>query len=331
MLAGSQVWWLSLAIIVAIIALGFCSQSSQANLANENRVKTSVFLSPKFTLKPGSVADKFYYDINFPRGHIAIKDFNAEVVDEAGNPVPLQETYLHHWVVVRYYQRKGINGSQLKGHSGFLQSDYVIVRNAGICAHGLTQYFGLGSETRKTATAIPDPYGLEVGNPAEIPDGYEEKWFLNVHAIDTRGAVEKLGCTECRCDLYNVTKDGYGQPLKPGYVGGLECCYDETQCRVKEGFHSARRNLYMRYTVKWVEWDKSILPVQIYIFDITDTWKKSDESTGISTTHDCHVSIPFLIHNLGHIFMKRFRYMLFDTSYYYLKCFNNSTLKNSYI
>lgn len=287
MLGGPQGWFLS--FVTVFLGLCSCSQSSQAHLANENKVKTKVFLTPKVVLEPGSVANKYFHDIDFPRGHVALKDFNAEVVDEAGNSVPLQETYLHHWVVVRYYQRKGVHVSKHNGNSGFHQSDRIIVRNAGICNNGLSQYFGLGSETRKTATSIPDPYGIEIGNPAEIPDGYEEKWLFNIHAIDTRGAVERLGCTECRCDLYNVTVDEYDQPLKPGYIGGLECCYDETQCRVKEGFQSARRSLYMRYTVKWVDWDNSILPVQIYIFDITDTWKKSDESTGLSTKHDCHV------------------------------------------
>ncbi|KAJ0112000.1 hypothetical protein Patl1_01342 [Pistacia atlantica] len=129
----------------------------------------------------------------------------------------------------------------------------------------LGQYFGLGSETRGTETHIPDPYGIEIGNPAEIPEGYEEGWLLNVHAIDTRGVEDKLGCTECRCDLYNITVDEYGRRLRPDYAGGLLCCYDQTQCRVRHGFEGVRRNLYLRYTVKWVDWDR------------------------LSTEHDCRV------------------------------------------
>lgn len=53
-----------------------------------------------------------------------------------------------------------------------------------------TTFFGVGSETRHTDTSIPAPYALETGNPAAIPEGYEEAWYLNVHAIDTRGAVD---------------------------------------------------------------------------------------------------------------------------------------------
>lgn len=87
---------------------------------------------------------------------------------------------------------------------------------------------------------------------------------------------------KCRCNLYNVTKDEYGLPLDPNYMGGLYCCYDGTQCNVKNGFKSVERNLYMRYTVKWVDWSDSILPVKVYIFDVTDTW----ENTGVN---DCSV------------------------------------------
>ncbi|PWA45627.1 hypothetical protein CTI12_AA515910 [Artemisia annua] len=239
-----------------------------------------VYLSPKITQLPGSVSNKFYYDIEFPKGHIAIKSFDAEVVDEAGDPVSLKETYLHHWVAVRYYLRKGTKEAKHNSNSGFHQSDFIIARNAGVCNHGLTQFFGLGSETRKTSTYVPDPYGIEVGNPLEVPEGYEEKWLFNIHAIDTRGAVDAMGCTECRCNLYNVTIDEYGRPLNPDYEGGLYCCYDGTQCKVKNGLESVKRNLYLKYTVKWVDWSDSIVPVKIFIFDVTDTWQK----TGI---HDC--------------------------------------------
>ncbi|KAE8703488.1 putative carbonyl reductase [Hibiscus syriacus] len=113
--------------------------------------------------------------------------------------------------------------------------------------------------------------------------------MLNIHAIDTRGVEDKLGCTECRCDLYNVTVDEYGRPLRPDYKGGLLCCYDHMQCKVKQGFEGVRRTLYLRYTVKWVDMDSSVFPVKIYIFDITDTWKRTPSSTGINAEHQCKV------------------------------------------
>ncbi|XVF49486.1 hypothetical protein PTKIN_Ptkin04bG0016900 [Pterospermum kingtungense] len=263
--------WLILVGVLVTLTLPY----SQAFWGNENKIKTAVYLSPKFVLGPGSVGNVYFYNVEFPRGHIALKSFNAEVVDEAGKPVPLHETYIHHWAIVRYHAGKG-------------GSDYISGRNSGICQDEvLGQFFGSGSETRKTATHVPDPYGIEVGNPNETPSGFEERWFLNVHAIDVRGVEDKLGCMECWCDLYNVTEDEHGKALRPGYKGGLSCCYDGTQCRLKPGFEGIRRTLYLRYIVKWVDMDSSVLPVKVYIFDVTDTWKRSSDSTGSNAEHNC--------------------------------------------
>ncbi|KAK7303574.1 hypothetical protein RJT34_14483 [Clitoria ternatea] len=254
--------------------------SSSAFGKTENNTNIAVFLSPKIELSPGLVSNKYYYDVEFPRGHIALKSFNAEVVDEAGNSVPLEETYLHHWVVVKYHQPKNVS------HNNSL-SGIVVVRNSGLCEDDtLGQYYGLGSETRGTATDIPDPFGIVVGDPAEIPYGYEEKWLINVHAIDTRGVEDRMGCTECRCDLYNVTKDENGKPLSPDYKGGLLCCTDNTKCRLKKGFQGPKRNLYLRYTVKWINWDSFVVPLKIYIVDVTDTL---NISKGMVPRHNCKV------------------------------------------
>ncbi|KAG6666477.1 hypothetical protein CIPAW_01G033000 [Carya illinoinensis] len=246
-------------VTLAILLLAVSIKLSHAFQRNGHaKMKSAVFLSPKFVLGPGSVVDKYYYNIDFPRGHIALKSFNGEVVDEAGNSVPLHETYLHHWVTARYYQRRGATNPDHNGHLELDKSDHILVRNSGVCQNNSNgQYYGLGSETRGTATFVPDPYGIEVGNPADIPAGYEEGWLLNVHAIDTRGVEDKLGCTECR---------------------------------LREGFESAeRRSLYLRYTVKWLDWDEFIVPVKIYIFDVTDTWKRLENSTGQIAEHECHV------------------------------------------
>ncbi|XP_028765910.1 uncharacterized protein LOC114723833 [Neltuma alba] len=259
---------------------------SHALWRKESNVKEAVFLSPKFELEPGSVQDDYYYDIGFPRGHIAIKSFNGEVIDEEGNSVPLHETYLHHWLIVRYYQHKRVTNTG----NNESDSDQVIVGNSGLCpADTLGHYFGLGSETRGINTDIPEPFGIEVGNPAEIPNGYEEKWMLNVHAIDTRGVEDRLGCIECKCDLYNITKDEYGQPLRPDYIGGFLCCYHNTQCRVKEGLRLPKRSLYLRYAIKWVDWSDLIIPVRIYILDVTDNLQAPHGFKTLSTKHNCKV------------------------------------------
>lgn len=122
-------------------------------VSGANPLKTQVFLSPRFVLEPGLVSNKYYYQIDFPRGHIGLKSFNAEIVDETGKPIPLHEVYLHHWILLRYYAPK--NTRDVRNH-------HTIIKNSGLCDDGLSQYFGLGAETRKTATDIPDPYGIEI-------------------------------------------------------------------------------------------------------------------------------------------------------------------------
>ncbi|ESQ31755.1 hypothetical protein EUTSA_v10004141mg [Eutrema salsugineum] len=287
--------------VLLLVALS--TSPSHGFLGTEKKIKSAVFLSPKLVMNPGSVANPFLFDIDFPRGHIGLKGFDAEVVDESGNPVPLHETYLHHWVVQPYYVRKGFELSQrdMPRNHGFARqdpernlgsrSDYILVKNGGLCRNSVRHYFGLGSETRKTSTYLPDPYAIEFDNPEERPDGYEFKWLLNIHAIDTRSVVDKSGCTECRCDLYNVTIDEYGRALRPGYNGGLYCCYDKTQCLVRSGFDNGEktRTLYLKYTVRWVDWDTTVLPAKVYILDVTDSWERSQGSTGDSQEHYCHV------------------------------------------
>ncbi|XP_051202943.1 uncharacterized protein [Lolium perenne] len=240
---------------------------SEALNVRGHLLKSKTFCSPPILLAPGSVSNKFYADIDFPQGHLAIKSFDAEVVDENGVPVPLHETYLHHWVAEPYYALKNSN------HSTDTQKlpKGVLKRNDGVCKTTLGQYFGLGSETRHTATWVPDPYGIEAGNPEKAPEGYEEKWLLNVHAIDTRGVADKPGCTECKCSFYNVTIDEYGRTIPKNYIGGLNCCYDQTQCQVKEGFNGEVRKLFLQYKVTWLDWTDAVVPVKIYIFDVTDT------------------------------------------------------------
>lgn len=255
-------------------------------------LKSKTFLSPPILLRPGSVSNKYYLDIPFPRGHLALKSFNGEVVDERGAPVPLHETYLHHWVVEPYFAPTGATGTASSSNASSAESlslpgDIHIIpsRNAGVCRGTLGQYYGLGSETRRTATWVPDPYGIEIGDPARAPPGHAERWLLNVHAIDTRGVADKLGCTECRCDLYNATVDEHGRDIQPDYIGGLRCCYDQTRCRLSAEANGGAdtlspRKVFLRYTVMWREWSPAVLPVRIYIFDATDTAMAEGKQSG---------------------------------------------------
>lgn len=150
--------------LATILTILLVKQQLQTS-ANANAVKTKVFLSPEMVSEGGFVSNKNYFNIGFPRGHIGVKSVNAELVDERGYPVPLHEAYLHHWVIQRYLAPKNTAGIPKN------RGNVSIIRNSGICDAAVTQYFGLGAETRKTATDIPDPYGIQVGDPVGIPAG----------------------------------------------------------------------------------------------------------------------------------------------------------------
>ena len=87
MVRSSQVWFFCFVTLLLASALPY----SIALTVNEKGWKSDDFLSPKFELNPGSVSNKYYYNIDFPKGHLGIKSFNAEVVDERGTSIPLHE------------------------------------------------------------------------------------------------------------------------------------------------------------------------------------------------------------------------------------------------
>ncbi|KAK2400083.1 hypothetical protein QL285_049814 [Trifolium repens] len=162
----------------------------------QNPIKSATYLSEKFELRPGEVLAKALYDIEFPIGHIGVKSFDVDLVDEQGNSVPLYETYIHHWFALRYHVSKDKNMSH-DPNDPF--GGRIFKRNYGTCNGGiLPHYWGMGSESRGTSSKIPDPFAVELGNPEHIPKGWEEKWLFSLMFIDTRGTKDRKSCTECR-------------------------------------------------------------------------------------------------------------------------------------
>ncbi|CAN1761302.1 Late embryogenesis abundant protein 47 [Linum perenne] len=243
------------------------------------QLKSEVFYSPPFNTSPGEVTFKYFYNVDFPKGHLALKSFRADVVNAQGHVIPYNQIYLHHSSMSRYHQ---------SNNDGFISR-----RNHGVCQGDiLGQYVGIGTETRGSPIHVPDPYGIEIGDPDLVPDGFEEKWMLAVHTIDTRGAVDRVGCTECRKDLYNVTVDQFGVAFGSDYHGGLAVCYAGSKCRVRDGYDGATWSLRMRYEVTWMEWvAAAVVPVRLYIFDVCDDMKlRVDPSDGtVRAEHDCKV------------------------------------------
>ncbi|RZC19295.1 hypothetical protein D0Y65_006205 [Glycine soja] len=240
----------------------------------KNHIKTTTFVSKSFEMGLGSIAAKTFEDIKFPKGHIGIKSFDAELVNQEGNSIPSYETYLYHWFAIKYHKNitMSLNPKLHRPEDAFFK------RNEGTCNGGiLSHYWGFRVESRGTSSNILDPFAIEQGNPTKIKKGYEEKWLFNIMVIDTRGAQDKKCCIECRCDhmnlpkdFYNVTRDIHNQPLTTNYKGG---------------FQGSRRMVSFRYKISWVDWNKHQVPVKVYILDSTNRIR----SNGSKIIHDCQV------------------------------------------
>lgn len=198
---------------------------------NPNSVKKESFRSPPMRFRPGDVKNKFFH-VQGPKGHVGKRDFFAEIVDENGVSVPLHEVYLHHWIMMELALPKKKKSAaemtatvkEIMTKARNYHADDVVAPSHHHHHHlGRRQHlryatddkgedfialnvFGVGAETRGTLTRYPAPFAMEVGAPSAIPEGYERAWFLNVHGIDTRGAVNRMGCTECRSALLSKKK-----------------------------------------------------------------------------------------------------------------------------
>ena len=195
-------------ILLSIIILFFSTTYSIVLESDESYIKSTTFFSEKFEVGPGKIAMKTFLDINFPKGHIGVKSFDVEVVDEDDNFVPLYEAYLHHWFAVKYIEN--VSMSHYIKQTNDLHNGIKYERNDGMCqGFLLPHYWGLGGELRGTSLNLPDPFVVEVGNPTKIKHEFNEKWLLSIMVIDTRDTHDRKGCTECRCKLMNLPKDFY--------------------------------------------------------------------------------------------------------------------------
>lgn len=213
-----QVWGLMVLCIVAMAATAAAAESTC------NPVKTASFRSPKLTAQPGEVNNKYFVG-EAPKGHIGIVSFTADLVYDSGEKVPLSDVYLHHWVMLEVLVPKKHSERHLNhflkhlkkrtardGMMMYHTHNHPAVNIASFEAPGgnrkigagvryskkVLNFYGKGGETRKTASALPAPYVVESGNPNVVTEGFVNAWILNVHGLDARGAVDAMGCSECR-------------------------------------------------------------------------------------------------------------------------------------
>jgi hypothetical protein len=209
MAAKTQIWCLLLMCLAAVAAGRVITQEG-GSACGSLQVKKVKYLSAPLTAMPGEVNNK-YFPAEFPKGHIGIKSLNADLVYEDGAPVPLSDIYLHHWILLEFAVPKE-NAQKRLGHllrrmrrhhkhhmgytaaAAFEAPHHHHSLRAGKRTK-LVNFMGKGGETRHTETRLPGNYVLESGKPEE---GYETLWTLNVHGLDTRGAVNRMGCAECK-------------------------------------------------------------------------------------------------------------------------------------
>lgn len=247
--------------------------------ATEELLHSKTFRSPGFEQGPGDVSDK-RFEVEMPQGYVAIRSLGARLVDEHGALIPPSETYVHHWLLNPRHPSNETGSEEDEKESAL--------------------WFGLGSEI--STTTVPSPYGVVIGNQPM-------QWGLSVHAIDTRGAVDVRGCTECVCRLYNVSVDENGKPLGEGYEGGHRCCYDRTHCAVRPEFQGgARRMLFLEYTVTWVDMSDEVVAVRVHVFDV----RAADQKSTVGDERHCNdvrtIRLSFSRTRLISLFQSIFRF-----------------------
>ena len=217
-----QVWGLMVLCIVAMAATAAAAGTTC------NPVKTASFRSPILTAKPGEVNNKYFVG-EAPKGHIGIVNFVADLVYDNGEKVPLSDVYLHHWVMMevlvpkkhserhlhhmlKHLKKRTARNGMMMHHTHNFHAESIagyeaVTGNRKFLNYfgdnlrrstKILNFFGKGGETRKTVSALPAPYAVESGNPNVVTEGFVNAWVLNVHGLDARGAVDGMGCSECR-------------------------------------------------------------------------------------------------------------------------------------
>lgn len=244
--------WLLLVLVLALAIAVAGKDCSGYTRVEKKKTVSSQWL----TSRPGDVNEKFYFLEPPAHGHFATVDFDAELLYENGERVPLTDVYLHHWIVFEFV-----------GNATFEEATHYVNMNNPTWSKYVRQWIAKGGEFRHMNSYLPSPYGAVSGGTPE-----PSRWMLNIHGIDTRGALDRMACTECRCNLFsgqNFTKE----PLPPHYGGGLKCCHGETRCKLRDDVNGNDASLLRRYRLKYtwtfIDFDECIKPVTQLSVDVT--------------------------------------------------------------
>ncbi|KAL9303469.1 hypothetical protein ACSQ67_020732 [Phaseolus vulgaris] len=217
--------------------------------SDENHIKSATFLSESFEVGQGKVAVKTLFDIDFPKGHIGVKSFDVEVVDEDGNSVPLYETYLHHWFAVKYIEN--ITMSHYIKQSHDVSNGIEYERNDGACqGFLLPHHWGLGGESRGTSSNLPNPFAVELADRVRSNGSTPVEYTIpRIHDSDslhvkkanipmTKGGYLIYGTRSYAhrcCQCYSIWT-GKEAGNEKGYLVGMSVCYPKPgSIKIKDG------------------------------------------------------------------------------------------------
>ncbi|KAL2321814.1 hypothetical protein Fmac_026193 [Flemingia macrophylla] len=110
--------------------------------------------------------------------------------------------------------------------------------------------------------------------------------------------------------------------------GGLFCCQDNLQCKLRKDFDAPKRKLSLRYKIRWVDWDEHQVPLKFYILDATDKVR----SNGSTSIHYCQAE--YTIPRIGdsdslhvkkeNILIEKGGYLIYGTSHMHIGVVNTT-------
>lgn len=199
------------------------------------------FLSPAESLKLGQVANNIK-PAKWIKGPKAIRYMATEIVDAAGEIMPEEELYVHHWFFMNSGVPSGVEFNQM------IPGAF----NMGYCFAELPGY-GTGAELNGQVLRFPAPLAIMTTG--------DENWSLNLHFIRTGGmSPEKtVPCIECKCPD-STPENPHGSHFCPN-------CLDQAQCWGMEGVESEPKDYFLKYTIGYTDIDDATRPVSVLNFD----------------------------------------------------------------
>ena len=192
--------------------------------------------SQSYFLKDGDLIFTQFEDtlLPMPSGDYAILSLVGGLVDCNNESVPLDVVYNHHWLM------KPIAGPTTHYNSP--------------CPDGqaFSYVFGVGAESRKTPTVIPQGYGYHVQNGTV--------WGANIHVLHTQniagGAQGVKECIEC----WAGPRKACG--LDPKQNGSFACCQSGT-CPVVPGKDRTPTEYKMKIVITYTRDVSMVKPVDV--------------------------------------------------------------------